>query len=443
MLKTRSAVTLNTFHFAGVSSKRAVPMGIPRLKELLDASKTPKSSCTTLRLRDPYASFSEFAEYLSHTIPLTRLGDIVACCDIIFDPDVQTTVVQDDEWIVHTDFLLSADKENEGHSRYVIRLKLQQDMMRTRHLTPPIVRRMLSERLQGRATVASSETNAVDWIVRIRFNKVAHMINDGELSKDHEAIICHRAVNVLLETAVICGHPDISSAVSAEMTKPEGDVEHVVHVGGNLLCDCVALQCVEWERTTSDNVWDVLNILGIEACAHVLFDQLRSVVSFDGTYVDDRHLMLIVDTMCRNGSLMPLNRHGINRTDSSPFMRCSFEETLDVLCDAGLFAESENARGTSTSIMTGHLAEFGTGCTQVLFPSQGIVQPTLNPRGRAFRSTCRCAVQGGSVQEDVEYVFDDVRPGGGRVMSPPRDDDCAIPNAKRVRFRPTSPDCDV
>ena len=73
---------------------------------------------------------------------------------------------------------------------------------------------------------------------------------------------------------------------------------------------------VEFERCTSNNVWETLTILGIEACAHVLFDQIKAVISFDGQYVDDRHLVLIVDSMCRNGKLMPLNRHGINRTSA-------------------------------------------------------------------------------------------------------------------------------
>ena len=137
--------------------------------------------------------------------------------------------------------------------------------------------------------------------------------------------------------------------------------ERVVHAYGHMLSDCIALDCVDWSRTTSNDVWEVYNTLGIEACAHVFFEQIKSVVSFDGTYVDDRHLTLIVDNVCRAGSIMPLNRHGINRTDTSPLIRCSFEETSDILATLP-FSESDSNVGTvTTAIMTGQLADLGTG----------------------------------------------------------------------------------
>ena len=43
-------MTLNTFHFAGVSAKSNVTRGIPRLKELLHVSKNIKSPSTTIAL---------------------------------------------------------------------------------------------------------------------------------------------------------------------------------------------------------------------------------------------------------------------------------------------------------------------------------------------------------------------------------------------------------
>ena len=36
---------------------------------------------------------------------------------------------------------------------------------------------------------------------------------------------------------------------------------------------------------------------------------------------------------------MAITRHGINRTDSGALMRCSFEETVEILIDAATFAE--------------------------------------------------------------------------------------------------------
>ena len=47
-------MTLNTFHFAGVSSKN-VTLGVPRLKEIINISKKPKAPSLTVFLTGPAA----------------------------------------------------------------------------------------------------------------------------------------------------------------------------------------------------------------------------------------------------------------------------------------------------------------------------------------------------------------------------------------------------
>ena len=59
--------------------------------------------------------------------------------------------------------------------------------------------------------------------------------------------------------------------------------------------------------------------------------ELYHVISFDGSYVNYRHLALLCDVMCCRGHLMAVTRHGINRQDVGPLMKCSFEETVRAL----------------------------------------------------------------------------------------------------------------
>lgn len=42
-------MTLNTFHYAGVGSKN-VTLGVPRLKEIINVSKSPKTPISTVYL---------------------------------------------------------------------------------------------------------------------------------------------------------------------------------------------------------------------------------------------------------------------------------------------------------------------------------------------------------------------------------------------------------
>lgn len=436
-------LTLNTFHFAGFSGKN-VTMGIPRLRELLDAAKSPKTPCTTLKFREPFAYSKEFVQYVSNTLVLTRLEDVVTKCDIVFDPDGKA--VEADRWIVQCDELLG--NVCQDPSQFVVRLKLARDVMRQRGLTPPQLRHIVGQRLGDRAVVSSSETNAVDSILRIRFAHVREMVTKGNLRKDQEAILCHRAADILLETVLVCGHPDVTATHAMETSKlsldPNAGVlttrdEFVVQAYGKFLMDSASLSCVDWERSTSNDIWEVLNTLGIEACVHVLFDQMKQVVSFDGTYIDERHLMVICDTMCRGGYIMPLNRHGINKTDSSPLMRCSFEETIDVLCEAGTFGQSENGRGVSTSIMTGQLAEIGTGVVDAMFHSSCAPMvhdrfEIISAKKNVLRSTCRTHNR---VPESVlEYVFEEFPQVPCTTTCTPHEDE---PVSKRKKFKPMSP----
>lgn len=43
-------MTLNTFHYAGVSAKN-VTLGVPRLKEIINVSKKPKTPSLTVYLK--------------------------------------------------------------------------------------------------------------------------------------------------------------------------------------------------------------------------------------------------------------------------------------------------------------------------------------------------------------------------------------------------------
>ena len=58
---------------------------------------------------------------------------------------------------------------------------------------------------------------------------------------------------------------------------------------------------------------------------------------------------------------MAITRHGINRVETGPLMRCSFEETADILLEAATFAETDNLKGVTENIMLGQLAPLGTG----------------------------------------------------------------------------------
>lgn len=48
---------------------------------------------------------------------------------------------------------------------------------------------------------------------------------------------------------------------------------------------------------------------------------------------------MLCDVMCSKGHLMSITRHGINRFNAGPLLKCSFEETVDMLINSATFGE--------------------------------------------------------------------------------------------------------
>merc|ERR1712137_1221749 len=130
---------------------------------------------------------------------------------------------------------------------------------------------------------------------------------------------------------------------------------------GSNLQDVLPFDEVDEVRTISNDVVEILDVLGIEAARNSVLLEIKKVISFDGSYVNYRHLATLSDIMTYRGNLMAITRHGINRTQTGALMRCSFEETVEILLKAAAFAETDNLAGVSENIMLGQLAPLGSG----------------------------------------------------------------------------------
>ena len=119
--------------------------------------------------------------------------------------------------------------------------------------------------------------------------------------------------------------------------------EWVLETDGTNLATVLADPDVDCTRTVSNDIVEICSVMGIEGTRQALLQMLREVISFDGAYVNYRHLAVLCDTMCFRGSLMAISRHGINRGDSGPLLSASFEETVEVLFKSAIFARKDDA----------------------------------------------------------------------------------------------------
>jgi len=101
---------------------------------------------------------------------------------------------------------------------------------------------------------------------------------------------------------------------------------------GTNLAGVLNNEAVDATKTISNHIYEVCEVLGIEAVRQALEKEMRLVLNVYGIYVNYRHLAILCDVMTQRGKLMSITRNGINRIDDhGPIRRASFEESVEML----------------------------------------------------------------------------------------------------------------
>lgn len=160
--------------------------------------------------------------------------------------------------------------------------------------------------------------------------------------------------------------------INEETGKWEKVQENMLETEGTNFAEILAADHVDAYRTVSNNCVEVFHVLGIEAARMSLLKESKQVIEFDGSYVNYRHLALLCDIMTSQGILMAITRHGINRTNQGALMRCSFEETVEILMEAAAMGDVDDCRGVAENVLLGQMAPMGTGAFSVKLDVEGL-----------------------------------------------------------------------
>ncbi|KAL2180214.1 DNA-directed RNA polymerase II subunit RPB1 [Thermothelomyces heterothallicus CBS 202.75] len=374
-------MTLNTFHFAGVSSKN-VTLGVPRLKEILNVAKDIKTPSMVVYL-DYANATQEDAKRMRSAVEHTSLRSVTAVTEIYYDPDITSTVIPEDYDMVESYFLIpdSSDQDSiENQSRWLLRLTLDRQKMLDKGLRVEDVAARIKEEYKKDVAVIFSDNNAEEMVIRIRVIR-----QDDDKDEDGNKIIeddvmLKRLEKHLLDNCTLRGVPGIERAFLNKGVKlavlPDGSqvanketpecMEWYLDTQGTSLREVLTIEGVDTRRTYTNDLYQIVDVFGIEAARAALMQELTQVLAFGGSYVNHRHLALLVDVMTYRGSIAAVTRHGINRADTGALMRCSFEETVEILLEAAAVGELDDCRGISENVMLGQMAPMGTGHFDVL-----------------------------------------------------------------------------
>lgn len=369
-------MTLNTFHYAGVSSKN-VTLGVPRLKEIINVAVNIKTPSLTVFLQPEYSRDAASAKRIQSILPHTTLKTITASTEIFYDPNVETTLIEDDRDFVHAFFEIpdpEVEQNIHRQSPWLLRFELDKRRMVDKAYEMGFVQSKIQAVFEQDLFVIASEDLAEKLVIRCR----ALQENDKDVEDDEDAEIAEDVFLKQLETSMLSsitlgGVDGIVRAFIVERKKSvlgeSGEFqqvpEWVLETDGSNLRKVLTVDGVDPVRTISNNCVEVLDVLGIEAARQSLLREMRHVIEFGGSSVNYRHLSLLVDVMTNRGSIMAITRHGINRADTGALMRCSFEETVEILMEAAAIGERDHCTGVAESVLLGALAPMGTGCFDV------------------------------------------------------------------------------
>jgi DNA-directed RNA polymerase II subunit RPB1 len=391
-------MTLNTFHFAGVSSKN-VTLGVPRLREILNVSKHPKTPSLTIYLskgpsstqggvkEDDEEEEEKRAKRMQSVIEHTTLQTVVEVSEIYYDPDPNETVVEKDKDLVRSYVELGMGMDgdaSEGASPWVLRYTISREAMIDRDITMDGLADIVNSAFEGDVNIMVSNDNADELVLRVR---VLSGGGNSSTSKGGDDAIDYAFIRdidaILMRNLTLRGVPEIKKAFMRKEKVPSfeagsvRDEEWIIDTEGTNLGAVLAIDGVDMSRTYSNDILEVQNVLGIEAARGALQRELHSVISFDGSYINQRHIDLLSDIMTTRGALMAITRHGINCTENGPLMRASFEESVEQLTVAAAFSESDDAAGVSQSIMMGKLPQLGTGSFDLILDMKALNGATV------------------------------------------------------------------
>ena len=298
-------MTLNTFHFVGVSEMN-VTVGLPRIIEIFDARKEIKTPMMEIFFKAPYQQADRIKE-MAFEIRQTAIRDVVK------------------EFV--TDLLEQ-------------KLTLQLNMKRLEELK--LKASDVSALIRGKVKNISlkSEEGSIEIAVKQQ---------DGAISKVY-------AMKEKVQGIIIKGVKGITQVLPVK----RGD-EYIILTAGSNLREVLALKDVDAVRTTTNDIQEIFSVLGIEAGRQAIIDEVMKVIEVQGLNIDVRHVMLVADTMCVGGTMQGITRYGVVREKTSVLARASFETPIKHLINAALVGEVDYLNSVVENVMINQPVPLGTG----------------------------------------------------------------------------------
>ena len=380
----------DSFHHAGISSIGATLQGVPRMKELLSVSKKPKTPQMVIYLTDEFMANKDMAHKIASQIKHTTLGDIRGRISVYYDPfpNGKNSIMQQDNvkqvFFQHKGSKTGCQADINGLP-FLMRIEIDREKMLDKEVNLLEIKSKFCSwwetRFADAKTMKKEEKKVITKITQLAVlsnsdndkQPVIHIrFNAKDVDKDKfDLTTMTQFISYIIDKFELKGisFVDDITAVQEERIltfNPESgtidkNAQWVIYVAGVNLKDIRYLIGVDLSKTISNHVMEIYETFGIEIARAVLLREVANAYERAGGEVNYQHISMIVDQMTSTGSINSVDRHGMNKSDSDPLSRASFEKTVEQLLTAAVYGETDHMKGVSSRIMIGAVAKGGTG----------------------------------------------------------------------------------
>jgi len=298
-------MTLNTFHFAGVSEMN-VTVGLPRIIEILDGRKTISTPTMEIYLKEPYNKGKDIKQ-IAQSIKETTFKEVIS--EISLN-------------IANSSIDIELDKEK------VDFLNLKKNNLL----------KILQKTAKG------CNIKEKDYLITIKTKGKEEELN--ELFRLKEKI----------KDVYISGVKKVTQVLPIKRGN-----EFVIVTAGTNLKEILKLNFVDNKRTITNDIYEIQDILGIEAARQAIIDEVYKVIESQGLNVDIRHIMLVADIMSVAGDIQGITRYGVVSEKSSALARASFETPVKHIINSSMRGEIDKLSSVVENVMLNQPVPLGTG----------------------------------------------------------------------------------
>jgi len=367
-------MTLNTFHAAGISAKN-VTLGFPRARELFNATKTPSNpTCTIYFTRDN--NTPEELHKVADKFPEANIEKLLKSW-AVYDPDNYKFEYWHIAW-----FKIYPAVENLTENDWCLRLEFNVEKLYDYDVTIRDITKRLKTIYADIVCIPSPlNVGIIDVIVNCTEIAIsgARSLELQDIQDDFQAkyFYMEKIVSPKIRGQTICGIPRITKLYRRKVKCNESfgdlplkkeiaarlttDEEWVVDTDGTNLAEIFTWPGVDSCRTISNDMWEISNILGIEAAREYLFIEFMNIVSGGGVSINPVHIQTLVGKMTYTGRIRAIARFGVETAQYEPIARATFEEVMTHLTNSAVFSERDNLNGISSNIVLGTRICAGTG----------------------------------------------------------------------------------